>query len=298
MFFSPSLRRAALIAAGIIAGAIPQISSAAIVVTLSDPGQEYPDFSALCQANATCVYGTETFSGLSATVPVGQILGAGQSFVSSFTTGTNNLGGGYGITGTYTGALLNQGGNQYGGSFNTGTGTLNSYPDASGTSAYSLNLAPSGVPGINYFGVWITAMDATNKLVLHLSDGSTYSFVSSNLKSYINQASNKDAYYGNPNPVASGVNGMDDGEPFAYVNFFDTDSFITGVDFTNTSSSGFESSNDAAGYYNPLNLNVGTLIASDSPIPEASSVTLLAAGLSMPGLYRPWSGKRNRRGNR
>lgn len=276
-----------LAAAMIVAHIFTGSASAAVVVTLRGPSQQYPNFSALCTPGATCVYGTETFSGLSSVVAVGQTMSLNANFVSNFNTGTNNLGGSYAITGTYSGALTNEAGDLYGGSYNPSTLQLNPYPDASGAAEYSLSIAVTGIPGVNYFGVWITAMDATNKLVLHMSDGSTFSFVSSDLRDYIDQASNGDAYYGNPNPSASNVNGLDPNEPFAYVNFFDTTSYIVQVDFTNTSNSGFESSNHAVGYYDPLNTGTGRLITTSAQsVPEPSSFGMLGCGLLAAAVVR------------
>jgi len=89
---------------------------------------------------------------------------------------------------------------------------------------------------INYVGMWWSAGDPHNYLSFY--NGSTLlgSFDTAWLASEVSSA-----YYGNPNP--SNLN-QDSGEPFAFINFFDTGGLgITSMVLSNPGSSGFESDN-------------------------------------------------------
>lgn len=246
---------------------LPVPAMAGVVVTLGLAKAEFPVFTGtggICSTapGAECVYGTETFAGW-----------GGGGFTSTFSTGAHAFPDGTSITGVYGGAISHDTNNTYGGAYGT-----QPYPSANGTSTYTLNLQGTGIPGINYFGVWITAMDPSNKLVLYSGGVPVFELVSSDLKAAIAQMPNASAYYGNPD------NGLDGGEPFAYVNFYDTNAFIDQVSFTNTGGTNFESSNQAVGYFNPLMVNGSTVDVTTNQVPapvaEPPSFALVLIGMA------------------
>ena len=258
---------------GLLAGSAG--ASAAIVVTLGAPRAEFANFTGaggVCSTatNATCVYGEETFANWS-----------GGAFTSSFTTGQHSIPSGSSISGAFSGAIAHDTNNTYGGAYGT-----DPYPSANGTSQYQLNLATTGIPGVNYFGVWITAMDPSNKLIIYSGGQPIFSFVSSDLRAAIATTATPSAYYGDPD------NGQDNSEPFAYVNVFDTTGYIDQVDFTNNGGSNFENSNNAAGYFTPLTVQGTPVQVTTNDIPEPSAMVLVGSGLAGLGLA---DGRRRKR---
>lgn len=266
-----ALRRAVLVHATLAAGllAAPQAWADAITMTLGAPGQTLPGFAAgaggsgLCAAGARCSWGTETFSGLAGAAP--------GTFISSFSTGANTFGPGQGITGTYTGALTRQAANQYG-----GVGGAE-YPVVFGTGSYHLAFATTGLPGVNLLGFWLSALDPGNSLTVSTASGTAISLSAATLLRDIGATAAPAAYYGNP---TAPFQGQDSGEAFAYVELQDTTGYFTGVDFINQASTGFESSDHAAGYAAPAPLQVVV------QVPEPASLALVGIGLLGIGLSR------------
>jgi hypothetical protein len=241
-----------------------------ITTTLGAPGQITPQFltgtsgQGMCNQNldplAVCVYGTESFSGFTQAQ-------ATNGFTSTFSTGANNFPTGDSISGTYSGQIAYTTTNQYGGVPGSA-----GYPTASGVSTYTVKYASQGIPGINYLGVWISALDQYNDFALLMSDGTSYDFSAATIKTFIDASPLKSQYYGNPTP---GQLGADSSEPFAYLNFYVTGSYFTQMKFVNTGSTGFESSNHAAGYFSPLTMTGSSLTTYSVAVPEPSAVLLL-----------------------
>ncbi len=197
------------------------------------------------------VSGTETFNSHSN--------GAGQTFSTDFGTGGA-------ITGTYSGVQINSA-DQYGGAGGSGK-----YAVAFINSPYTLTLAadPIAVPtGINYFGYWLSALDAGNTVTFY--KGTTV--VSTlNAAGVLAATSSKPAYLGNPNAPFTGQNS---GQPYVFINFYDLSGTFDKVVFSEPlAGSGYESDNQTVGYF--------TTIGGNS-VPEPSAWAMMLAGFGLVG---------------
>jgi hypothetical protein len=244
-------------------------------VTYSAAGQTAPDYTAICASTIVCVYGTENFTGWAGVSP----------YSSSFRDGPYYQPGAVSFSGSYAaapGTTTGPGGewislpqNEYGGVSGQTYPELYGSPNVGLTnlSTYTLTLSSAGVPGTNYFGVWISALDPYNDLKLY--DGSTVvaEFNSANLVADLGScASGDNPYCGNPTPE---FKGDDPAELFAYVNVFDLDGYITSVQFSDNGDTGFESSNDAVAYVDPIH-ETGTPVV---PVPEPGAAAVFGVGL-------------------
>lgn len=186
-------------------------------------------------------------------------VGGNQSFTTDYgTTGLPNV-----ITGSYSGVDI------YAADVYGGSGGSNYAVTFTGAGYSVLNLATNGVNGINYFGYWLSALDAGNRLDL-LSNGQTiFSFNPSTVISAIGACPDAgNSYCGNPTGPNQGGN---TGEPYVFVNFFVTGGTIDGVRFyENPLGGGYESDNHTVGYYHT---------PSGTGVPEPASLALLGVGL-------------------
>ena len=114
-----------------------------IVVTYNPSGIVVPQTATICTGATVCTLGVEDFNSWT-----------GGSFTTDFGTGNQ-------ITGVYSGGFHNYAADQYGGADGNGT-----YPEIfkrDGSYSVSLSTA-STTPGVNYFGLWYSALDAGNLL--------------------------------------------------------------------------------------------------------------------------------------
>lgn len=228
---------------------LPLLSVAAATFLLAAlaPGQAQATFSVSVEdpgvLNSTALfssYGVETFDS--------RVSG---SFSSVF--------GGTGITGSFTNTTILPA-SQYGGAGGTG----NYISDANGSFTVKIN-SP-----INYFGLWISALNSTNYLKFYSNNILVNSFNPKDLEAKIGS---NPSYYGNPN---SQFHGQDSSEIFAFVNFYDTGSTFDEIDVSGT---GYESDNYTVGTFTS---QTGTLIG----VPEPISVALFGAGLAGIGFVK------------
>jgi len=251
----------------VFAAVATTLQGSGIVATYDPAGTQSPDLTTLCGSDSVCWIGTETFDSWNGSAPFTTTYPTTQSTVG-VTTG--------GISGTYTGALTRSNNYEYGGAGGSGY-----YPTVS-NSSYTLTLTASGgVPGVNYFGLWFSALDAGNELQFYEDGTLVYTFTPAIFQSLVGAcpaASNP--FCGNPN------NGDDKGEQFAFLNFFDVGGYFDEVVFTETTSAGFESDNHTVGYMSPITPS-GTVIPDAGSAPEPRPLLLLSLGsLMLIGLRR------------
>lgn len=251
-----SVLKFALIAL-VSAGTASMLYGDSFVVTYAPAETQAPDASTLCGADPTCWIGEETFPTLS--VPTDA------SFTTIASTGSPSGS----ITGVYSGALTIDAADQYGGAGGSG------YFATVSKNSYTLVLAPSGaatgVPAVNYFGLWFSALDGGNQLQFY--DGATleYTFTPAIFQSLVGSCTGgNNLFCGNPNNRSE-----DSNEQFAFLNFYDMDGSISKIVFTETTTAGFESDNQTVGYMDPVD-PTGTVVGDT---PEPSSIVLLSMGL-------------------
>ncbi len=232
------------------------------------PGEVAPLFMAdreatICAGSTPCAYGVETFSGL--TPQLGQ-----GGFTTRYTSGPNRFATGTAIMGSYS-PLSAVAADQYGGAGSA------YYPAVLGTGSYSVDFRVQGLPGVNYIGVWISALDGANGLRLFTSDGQITAYSASMLADYIGGTA---AYFGNPTRAFAGQDGA---ELFAYLNIYDLDTSITRVEYTNAGWSGFETSNHAVGSLSrdaaARAMGSGVFAAVATSVPEPATIALVGLGL-------------------
>ena len=264
-------RLASIAFAAALALAGQDASAGPITASYLAAGVQSPNFSTTCGSATSCYYGTEAFTNW-----------AGSDFTSTFQTGTSNFTASTYIKGVYTSNgdpnWSKSAANQYGGANGTSP-----YPELFGNTspgdAYVIRLSTSAnIPGVNYFGIWISALDASNNLQFYSGGKLLYSFGVTDLQSALGSCSTSNAYCGNPTTPFKGQNS---GEAYAYVNFFDTVGYFDTVVLYNTTSSGFESSNHAVGYINPIVASGTTFATTDHP-PSAAANAKFAGIVAIP----------------
>ena len=227
-----------------------------IVTSYNSAGAVSPSTASLCSGTARCIVGTESFDAWN-----------GASFVTDF--GTSNE-----ITGTYSGGFRNSAANQYG-----GAGGAGNYPvifQSDGSYSVTLN-HQSDIPGLNYFGLWFSALDAGNLLQFYNHGSLVYSFTPANYAHLVGTCTSSNPYCGNPN---SAYLQQDSGEQFAFLNFSDTTGYFDQVVFSETGGGGFESDNHTVGYISPSGSSTNS-VTSTSVTPEPSTMVLMTAFLGV-----------------
>lgn len=172
--------------------------------------------------------------------------------VNNLNNATNGLASfgftGSSITATTTGFVNIAAANVYGGAGGTG-----SYGSISGDAVFQLS------SGVNYFGLWGSALDGNNTVELYNGATLIGSYaLQSTLASLTNSNS---AYYGNP------FGGGNSGEAYAFFNFV-SDSAFNRIRLLQNGGGGFEFDN----------LTIGTASVSAAPEPTTWAMMLIGFG--------------------
>jgi hypothetical protein len=169
------------------------------------------------------------------------------------------------ITGTYSGGLQILGADQYGGAGGDGR-----YIVVFAGGSYQLKLAndPIANPdGINYFGYWLSALDAGNQVVFKKAGVQVGALTPAEV---LAQVTGQPAYFGNPNP---GFLGQNSGQPYAFINFYDMTGTFDEVDFSQNMIGGYESDNHTVGFFTKIG-------GVPSPVPEPSTWVMMGLGFA------------------
>jgi hypothetical protein len=202
-----------------------------------------------------------------------------QGYPQSFTTSFGTSGAGSTIAGTYAAGSANgiqiNAADQYG-----GAGGAGNYVVAFTNTPYSLTLSSNIPGGVNYFGYWLSALDKGNFVTFYGNGGQKlFTFDPSDVINAVNSSPNPNLFYGNPNAA---YQGQDGGEPFIFLNFFDTTGTFSKVVFSEVNfGGGYESDNHTVGRY--ATMGRGTkidLVQSVTGVPEPETWALMGLGFA------------------
>ena len=245
----------------ICVGSAVMLHGDTMVATFDPAKTQAPNTTTLCGSDPVCWIGEQTF-------PTASVPAAG-----NFPTLVSKGAAGAQIAGTYSGGITISNTYEWG-----GAGGAGYYPTVS-NSSYTLTLTTSGgLPGVNYFGMWLSALDSANELQFYEGSVLLYTFTPTMFVSLVGPCPNaSNAFCGNPN------NQEDANEQFAFLNFYDETGYFNKIVFSESDSSGLESDNQTVGYMNPV-VPTGTPIAAT---PEPASFVLLLIGvLALLGVMR------------
>ena len=219
-------------------------------VTYEKPGVESANAASVCAGTSTCLLAQENFNG---------------SFSGTTDYGLSGI-----IQGKIDGSYSLLAPDQYGAAHGQGD-----YIATFSNAGYTIDLSHSAaIPGINYFGFWLSALDSGNELEI-LRDGIVlFTYSAADFRAGI--AGNL-AYFSNPDGAFQGDNPV---EPYAFVNFVDLDSYLDEIKIWELPNiGGYESDNHTVGYI--AQSAIEPSLSSISPLPEPTALSLLGFGLAI-----------------
>ncbi len=225
----------------------PAFSTVSITPYFEAAGVQYigpKGIALLCGSSTTCNIGTETFNHLAVgSLPAG--------YVSTFPN--NGV-----ITGTFSGDGKIMVADEYGGARGTGN-----YLAVSPNHPETLTLSQ----GVNFFGLWFSALDSTNSISFYNGSTEIYSFGASQFSNLVGACSSNLGFCGNPN--ANFLN-QDGGQQYAFLDFVSTGGTFNKVVISEGNSGRFEADNETVG-------NIS------DPNPTGTSLTPEPGGLAIVG---------------
>jgi hypothetical protein len=243
------VRSLAVLCGCIAIGRAAPAQADAFNITYEAAGVQNANTSGLC-ANlgaGSCTVGVENFNS--------RTVGTGQTFTTNYGTGGT-------ITGTYNNVQISSAG-QFGGAGGTGN-----YGVTFTTAGYQVNLKTTLATGVNYFGFWLSALDAGNDVSFYKNGVDVFDFTPTQVIAALGKCSSSNAYCGNPNSPYAGQNS---GQQYVFVNFYDLAGSFDSIHFTeNPTVGGYESDNHTVGY---------VTAESGIQVPEPATLGLFLTGL-------------------
>ena len=222
-------------------------AAAIVTVTYENPGVQ------TAASTSFDVLGVETFEAAP--------LGSNQTYNTTF--------GGSEISGVYTNLRVDDA-NQYG----SAGGVGNHAVAARGVEGYELTLSTARPEGVNYFGYWLSALDAGNVLEFYKDGSLIHSFTPAAVIASIGGCNPQpQPYCGNPNdPDPRRVLS----EQFAFVNLYFEDTTFDKIRFYESRGAGgnYESDNHTVGYF---------IEKGGNTVPEPATWAMFIAGFGLVG---------------
>jgi hypothetical protein len=237
--------------------------------TLSTAAQAVQPFAVIYESESAGLQATTaTFSTVGVETFESFSTGTGQSLTTDF--GTGGL-----ITGRYSNIQINSA-DQYGSAGGTGN-----YAVAFSDTGYALDLTTTLPGGVNYFGYWLSALDAGNTVTFFSRGRQLFTFNATDVLDTVNANPNPSQYFGNPNAAFAGQNTS---EPYLFVNFFaENGSFDRIVFAENPMVGGYESDNHTVGRFLTRGTGTPVIITTNTTVPEPASWAMLITGFGLTG---------------
>lgn len=179
------------------------------------------------------------------------------------------------VIGVYSGVQVLEA-DQYG-----GADGKSQYAATFDSKGYTLDLYADEKSQVNYFGLWLSALDGGNEITFSSQGKELFVFNAEDARAFIKSLPNASDYFCNPNEDFKGQNC---GEPYAFLNFYAG----KGVTFNKVAFAekpmigGYESDNHTIGQWNRQS---GTIFAGEGAgaVPEPARWAMLIAGFGLVG---------------